>query len=691
MTLCKKITRCGIIFFFLLVFPNAFIQVYAETDDKIDDETVAHFKAHQPEYLSLSTSISNPDSIALEQPSEPVQAFSFVHKSFRSTVGQFFFVRFTSKLTTDQVLIRIPLSGQVSLAHFSNGESVSHSHGEYWFLQTQQKQTEFELPVFFEETGNYFITIGHDADFFYLEIEEDITSIVETSADNVNSDEINDVEQSAPIIETTEHDLVISEELLILEDERVLEETRDSQDRSTSNVGNWAQFQSAWNSSSTIAINLIEVIEADSSLALNVRDQSIKIFLNFNIYLQQRATLTVSGAANLEVDGSYRGTGIYNQSGSHTPSIYQSGSGRVLLKNRAILERGSIIVQNISIQEGSGVSFMDVFEIISAPSGSLEIVSTPINFTTGISRTPIRMGGNVTANIRGVGALIHQNQWNSVDLQLDGPQAGNVISAITEPNDFALLYANSDLASNYATDILLNTFESPAPRPSFSLSLQASPVQGGNPVFQGGTIQQGSSTIITANPRSGYNFVNWEIVSGTGSSIESVTSETTTFTMGNQNAVVRAIYEESRSAEVHVYHTDRLGHDLIEPEILTGSIGEDYQTEPASLPNYQLVETPDNATGTFTNETISVVYVYDIESVSPVDPLDPDAEVDPENKPELPEDQGLLSIDFVSNFNFGSQAISAHDQTYYAQPQRLLNEDQTVNEDEERPNYIQVS
>lgn len=80
-----------------------------------------------------------------------------------------------------------------------------------------------------------------------------------------------------------------------------------------------------------------------------------------------------------------------------------------------------------------------------------------------------------------------------------------------------------------------------------------------------------------------------------------------------------------------------------------------------------------------------------LDRVSPVDPLDPEVEVDLENKPELSEDQGPLSIDFVSSFNFGSQSISVQDQNYYARPQRLLNGDGTVNEDEERPNYVQIS
>ncbi|TPD98170.1 hypothetical protein FJO98_17330, partial [Enterococcus sp. PF-2] len=92
-----------------------------------------------------------------------------------------------------------------------------------------------------------------------------------------------------------------------------------------------------------------------------------------------------------------------------------------------------------------------------------------------------------------------------------------------------------------------------------------------------------------------------------------------------------------------------------------------------------------------TFDPATTLIVGDLGPVSPVDPLDPEVEVNPENTPELSEDQGQLSIDFISSFNFGAQTISAHDQTYYAKPQRLLNEDGTVNESEERPNYIQIS
>lgn len=83
--------------------------------------------------------------------------------------------------------------------------------------------------------------------------------------------------------------------------------------------------------------------------------------------------------------------------------------------------------------------------------------------------------------------------------------------------------------------------------------------------------------------------------------------------------------------------------------------------------------------------------VSDFSSVAPVDPLNPIVEINPENKPTLPEEQGLLSIDFISRWDFGTQKISLKEQTYYAYPQRFLNEDGTVNEVDERPNYVQIS
>lgn len=76
--------------------------------------------------------------------------------------------------------------------------------------------------------------------------------------------------------------------------------------------------------------------------------------------------------------------------------------------------------------------------------------------------------------------------------------------------------------------------------------------------------------------------------------------------------------------------------------------------------------------------------------VGPRDPLAPDITVDPDNPPGLPGNQGAISIDFISQFDFGAVPIRSSKAHYQAQPQRLLN---TENDalGGERPNFIQIT
>lgn len=278
-------------------------------------------------------------------------------------------------------------------------------------------------------------------------------------------------------------------------------------------------------------------------------------------------------------------------------------------------------------------------------------------------------------------------------------QGPNPHTFTNRANHFRAVYkitngATITLARGQTTSQNVFTFENPRlmlPTPSFSLSMQASPVEGGNPTSSSADLTQGSITTIDANPNPEFDFVRWEVISGTGAIISEVDSESTSLTMGSSDLTLQAIYQKKQGAMVTVEYVDDSLNEIAEKEYLNGFIGESYQSIPKEINGYTLNSNPENATGIFTDQQQLVTYTYIKDQVTPLDPIDPDIDVDPENKPELPEDQGLLSIDFVSSFSFGSQVISAHDQNYYAKPQRLLNEDGTVNENEKRPNYVQIS
>ena len=66
----------------------------------------------------------------------------------------------------------------------------------------------------------------------------------------------------------------------------------------------------------------------------------------------------------------------------------------------------------------------------------------------------------------------------------------------------------------------------------------------GNNVNSGSTVASGTTLDIVATPGSGMQFKNWT-VTGTGSSVESPTSATTTFTMGSANSTLTANFESA--------------------------------------------------------------------------------------------------------------------------------------------------
>jgi len=423
------------------------------------------------------------------------------------------------------------------------------------------------------------------------------------------------------------------------------------------------------------------------------------------------------------------------------------------------------------------------WEIVSGTGSSIaSATSANTTFTMGTSNTTIRAvytqnmyslnvqaspaaGGNPTA----VSGTVAQGSTTEIRAN---PATGYTFSRWEIVSGAGSSIANVNSANTTLTMGSSNTtIRAVYTQNTYSLTMQASPAAGGNPTAVSGTVAQGSTTEIRANPATGYTFSRWEIVSGTGSSIANVNAANTTFTMGSSNTTIRAVYtqntysvtvvpvpsdggrpsasrevfdltnhmiyfdaapsegyrfvkyeliegstsmwwdpyddmpiivfdlsdvimhvhyEKISAAEVEVNYIDLDQNKIASSVILTGALGDNYETEPKDIEGYLLVETPENANGIFTENNQTVEYVYDTEKVTPVDPVKPEEKVDPDDKPLITENQGLLSIDFVSQFRFSEQVISVDDAIYYAHSQKLLNEDGQIRE-ENRPNYVQIS
>ncbi|MGM0294548.1 WxL domain-containing protein [Enterococcus sp. AZ062] len=730
MNIRKYVVVCTTLLLLAQWLPVTISQVYAETNGPVDEQALTAFRSHLPDYVAMSTNTVTP----VEEAPPAVQEFSFVEKTSRTGTNQPVILRFTSTYPADEVLVRIPKEGQVLASYFSDGESITHSHGEYWTLHTKGQQTEFTLPVVFETAGNYFLTVDHDADHFYLEVEEstlksedqkssDIkdqenTDFKEPPLESQDAEVMSDIPVAVQPVIAAEKNLSIPEELIQTETNRILKASVDPQTRSAP-IRNWSQFRSAWNDRNTSSIVLTESISFSGSIlgsSLNTRNTSVNIIgrpaTQARVVLNMSGSnnnLELSGAATLEVsDFSLLG------GDSNDPIIKHNGSGLVDINNMlaAYNNNASIIhAQYINLRGYFDLSSPWVGPAISlVRSGTLTITPAPdrrsyISSRDGVANNGIkpiesdsssRIIINANRLTMAMNSSTPKSSWHSVNATLTGVNGSQVLTSESDPNDFEERYTQLFRESWYSTLIFNGSGISwvAPPRPSYVLSLEASPTVGGMPMAETTTIIQGETTMIHANPAERFDFLRWEIVSGTGSRILNPTNATTTFTMGTTDTVVQAVYQKKQGGDITVEYVDNALKELAEPEIISGLIDEEYETKAKEIEGYSLTEIPTNASGQFTEEAQTVTYVYTkdtLDPVLPVDPLAPDQEVDPENPPELPEDQGALSIDFASHFSFGTQGISAQTKCYYAQPQRLLNLDGTVNDAEERPNYIQVS
>lgn len=80
------------------------------------------------------------------------------------------------------------------------------------------------------------------------------------------------------------------------------------------------------------------------------------------------------------------------------------------------------------------------------------------------------------------------------------------------------------------------------------------------------------------------------------------------YTVADQE--VTYVYTQLDGETVYVHHEDTDGNELMDPLEVNGKMGDAYETKAEAIAGYELVEVPDNHTGTFTNIPQDVVYIY---------------------------------------------------------------------------------
>ncbi|ECL0249443.1 class 1 internalin InlJ [Listeria monocytogenes] len=99
------------------------------------------------------------------------------------------------------------------------------------------------------------------------------------------------------------------------------------------------------------------------------------------------------------------------------------------------------------------------------------------------------------------------------------------------------------------------------------------------------------------------------------------TNATGQFTSSAQT--VNYIYTKNPAPEkgvVEIHYVDENNKQLSSATEISGTVGDNYTTEPKTIDGYTLTTTPDNATGTFNTSSQTVTYVYtkNIEAAEPV-------------------------------------------------------------------------
>lgn len=592
--------------------------------------------------LITPPSISSSETEEANVEEEP--AFSLKEEQMTGSVGEVVLVVILVDRPINQVQVTIPQDLKVQLEDIPEGmEATQMTETEWWF--SADERTEFTIPVSSETSGEFTIRIEDELDgtIAFEEAADDKTSDESVVTDETNN--TNDPEDS--VIQEVQD-----------EEDTPAQETEDITPATTSNVSTWAQYRTAINTSSVTEINVLADVSGNTSL--NNINRSLTINGNgFTIDSQTRG-YTIVGAnrqltvRNAKLSGGTSPASLFRIMNSNTANavfrfsdITYTGWNRMIDVGESAAQTEATVIfdggKNIFLDTGWALIY-DINDIQIVNNTKVELPERM--FSSSTSRTSVQ-------------------KLNSFRLFVE---EGSELNGTTLMNQTIDIFGTISLNSGGVDSPIMGLERATQP---LTINMGAS---------SSVTLQQRSSTTPVLNPTN----VNLEINVENGAEFDLDNSSGGPILSNSRTNIVQletenlAVWNRGRTSS-----TPSQNFENIEAQ-LTGA-----NAATITSTNHNVFRATYSKQGLNGYSRISS---SGIAGETPVDPLEPDTEIDPDNPPVIPENQGDFRLDFVSQFTFGSQERNMfEEETYYALPQYGLDSNGEVIESEPKPNFVQVT
>ena len=604
--------------------------------------------------------------------------FSFQPSDMQGVVNSPIHVTISSDQEVSEVKVRLPEEATIVKEQLSEGTSVVQGEQPYeWTVQSESVQIKFELPLVFEKAGNYELSMEETTT--HIEISKQENTTEETPVDNTESSN-DDLPENTQEQKTNENNQVLLE---------VDKKAFASSDLNTNVRVTKYNFLEHFDLHGTASYES-ETGELTLTTATNYQSGNATLQERINVHYP----FILKGKANIGSNANGADGMAFGFHRSDNSAVGNSGNGMGIAGLTGGF--GFKLDSFFNTWDGLGAA-RDPAALGGAPFAGYVYHETNGLLTTYMgSDAPAKRTGTLNGDYDDIVIeYLPSEETNIFRINYKGETWERDISNWQGIDTTALsfLISGSTGASNNIHSFMFEQMDYVIGTGEVEVSYRDADTN--EEIIPGQLLEIPFKSEAVLNPNSGtkdepylrgYDYSHVETDALYFDEINNIIQPET------ERRNVTYFFNRAES-QVKINYIDDVGKVISSSNKIIGYVNEELELAIKEIEHYRFLFEKDNKpmTTTITRDEQTYWLVYALKESPPLDPLDPESEVDPENKPELPEDQGLLSIDFASTFNFGTQAVSIHDQTYYAQPQRLMNEDGTVNENEKRPNYVQIS